>query len=189
MKWHLKTSKWNGTYAAVLLVSHATLYTTFDNPMPKPSCQKSRKTRITEKVLLVIQSSSIVHYDQHMQKPACADFQAFSNTFSLYKLTFFHVFFLPGKNTFFVVGWVQQTEKSKFEAKISHFVDFDWGRTHQNGLSGAYSGFKACWIQLHRFWISMKSGSWKIKISGKNFTFCWFLTGKNSIEMAWVEHI
>ena len=79
-------------------------YTTFDNPMPKPSCQKSRKTRITEKVL-VIQSSNIVHYDQHMQKPACVDFQAFSSTFSLYKLTYF-IFF------HFLSGGVQQTAKN-----------------------------------------------------------------------------
>ena len=108
-------------------------YTTFDNPMPKPSCQKSRKTRITEKVL-VIQSSNIVHYDQHMQKPACSDFQAFSNTFSLYKLTYF--IFL-----FFLSGGVQQT------AKNFTFCWFWLGKTHWNGLSGAYLGFEACQIQ------------------------------------------
>ena len=43
-------------------------YTMFQNPMPKPSCQKSRKTIITQKVL-VTQSSNIVHCDQHTQKP------------------------------------------------------------------------------------------------------------------------
>ena len=59
--------------------------------MPRPSCQKFRKTLITQKVF-VTQSSNIVHCDQHTQKPTCADFQAFSNTFSLYKLMFFHFF-------------------------------------------------------------------------------------------------
>ena len=55
-------------------------YTMFQTPMPKPSCQKFRKTLITQKVL-VTQSSNIVHCDWHTQKPICADFQAFSNTF------------------------------------------------------------------------------------------------------------
>ena len=87
------------------------IYTMFQNPMPKPSCQKSRKTIITQKVL-VTQSSNIVHCDWHTQKPITANFQAFSNTFSLYKLMWFFFHFLS--------GGVQQT------AKISHFVDFDW---------------------------------------------------------------
>ena len=55
-------------------------YTMFQNPMPKPSCQKSGKTIITQKVF-VTQSSNIVHSDQHTQTPICGDFQAFSNTF------------------------------------------------------------------------------------------------------------
>ena len=45
------------------------------NPVPKPSCQKSRKTIITQKVL-VTQSSNILHCNWHTQKPICADFQA-----------------------------------------------------------------------------------------------------------------
>ena len=89
-------------------------YTMFQNPMPKPSCHKSRKTIITQKVLvtqssnivhcdwktiitqkvLVTQSSNIVHCDRHTQKPKCADFQAFLNTFSLFKLMFFFSFFV-----------------------------------------------------------------------------------------------
>ena len=52
-----------------------------------------QKTIITKKVL-VTQSFSIVHSDQHTEKPTCADLQAFSNTFSLFKLIFFH--FLSG---------------------------------------------------------------------------------------------
>ena len=66
-------------------------YTMFQNPMPKPSHHKSRKTIITQKVL-VTQSSNIVHFDQNTQKYICTDFQAFSKTFSLYKLTFFFIF-------------------------------------------------------------------------------------------------
>ena len=50
-------------------------YTMLQNAMPKPSCQKSRKTIVTEKVL-VTQSSDIVHCNWHTQKPICADFQA-----------------------------------------------------------------------------------------------------------------
>ena len=85
-------------------------YTMFQNPMPIPSYHKSRKTLTTQKVL-VIQSSNIVHCDRHTQKPICADFQAFSNTFSLYKFTFSFFIFCQG-------------EFSK-QPKISQFVDFD----------------------------------------------------------------
>ena len=86
-------------------------YAMFQNPMSKPSCQTSRKTIITQKVL-VTQSSNIVHCDMHIQKPICVDFQAFPNTFSLLKLTFFN----------FLSGGVKQTEF------ILQFVDFDWAK-------------------------------------------------------------
>ena len=106
-----KTMKWDGTYAAVLLGSHFTPTSCFrtlyvDLPI------KMQKTIITQKVL-VTQSSNIVHYDQHTQKPVCADLQAFANAFSLCKLTFFSFFVRRVKET----------------AKISHFVDFDWKNT------------------------------------------------------------
>ena len=52
------------------------------------------------------------------------------------------------------------------------------GKMHQNGLSGMYLGFEVCQIQWHLFQVSTISSSWKIKISGKNFTFCWFWLGK-----------
>ena len=84
-------------------------YTMFQNPMPKPSCQKSRKTIITQKVL-VTQSYNIVHCNWHTHKTIPTDFEAFSNTFSLYTLTFF---------SFFVRG-VKET------AKNFTFVDIDW---------------------------------------------------------------
>ena len=72
----------------VVLGSHSTPTLTFQYPISKPSCQKSRKTIVTQK-LLVTQSSHIVHCDWHTQKPICAKFQGFLNTFSLLKSTFF----------------------------------------------------------------------------------------------------
>ena len=104
----------------------------------------------------------MVHCDWHTQKLICANLQAFSNTFPLFKLTFLH----------FSSGGVKET------AKISHFVDFDWEKMHPNGMSSVYLEFKACLIQCHRFQVSAISSSWKITISGKNFTFCWFWLGK-----------
>ena len=127
------------------------LYTMFQDPMPKPSCQKSRKTIITWKVL-VKQSSNIVHCNQHTQKPTCTDFQAFLNTFSLYKLMGFF--------SFFVRGGAKQT------AKNFTFCWFWLGKMHWNGLSGGYLEFEACQIQWHLFWVSTISGSWKITILG-----------------------
>ena len=47
------------------------------------------------------------------------------------------------------------------------FLLFDLKKC-QNGLSGTYLGSKACRMQWHRF------PTIKSKISGKNFTFCWF---------------
>ena len=68
-------------------------YTMFLNPIPRPSCQKSRKKTIITQNILVTQSSNIVHCNQHTQKHICADIQAFPNTFSLYKLMFFFFIF------------------------------------------------------------------------------------------------
>ena len=159
----LKTSKWHGTYAAVPLTSHSTPTPCFRTLCLNLPCHKSRKPTVTQKVLVTL-SSNIVHCNQHTQKPVCTDFQAFSNTFPLFKLMgFFFSFFVRG---------VQQT------AKNLTFCWFWMGKMHWNGLSGAYLGFEACQIQWHKFWVSMISGSWKITISGKNFTFCWFWLGK-----------
>ena len=49
---------------------------------------------ITTQKVFVTQSSSIVHCNQHSQKPICAKFQGFSNIISLLKFTFF--IFLSG---------------------------------------------------------------------------------------------
>ena len=84
-------------------------YTMFENSVPKPSCQNSRKTNITQKVL-VTQSSNIVHCNWHTQRPICANFQAFLNTFPCWNWCFF-IFCLR--------------EFSK-QPNISHFVDCDW---------------------------------------------------------------
>ena len=142
-------------------------YTMFQNPMPKPSCQKSRKTIITQKVLLT-QSSNIVHCNWHTQKPICADFQAFSNTFSLFKLMFFH----------FLSGGVKQ------RAKNFTFCWFWLGKMHQNGLSGTYLGFEVCQIQWQVLSLYdkqfMKNHNFRQK-----FHILLILTGKNALK--WLE--
>ena len=71
-------------------------YNMVHNPISWPSHTKCRKTIITQKVLIT-QRSNIVHCDWHTQKPICADLQAFANTFSLCKLTFFQ-FFVRGSS-------------------------------------------------------------------------------------------
>ena len=87
----LKPSKWNGTYAAVLLASHSTPTPCFRTLCLNLPVTNQGKSITTQKVL-VTQSSNIVHCDWHAQKPVCADFQATSNTFSMFKLTFFSFF-------------------------------------------------------------------------------------------------
>ena len=147
-------------------------YTMFQNPVSWPSHKKCRKNTITQEVL-VTQSSNIVHFNRHTQKPIGADLEAFANTFSLSNWWVFFQFFVKG---------------SSGNSQNFIFCGFWLGKMHQNGLSGTYLGFEACQIQCHRIWVSVISGSWKITISGKNFTFCRFWLQK-CIEMAWVAHI
>ena len=100
--------------------------------------------------------------------------------FSSHSEHFFHVqihVFFP----FFARGNAVNSQKFHILLILS-------GKMHWNGLSGAYLGFEVCQIQWHRFWVSMISGSWKIKIWGRNFTFCWFWVAK-CIEIAWVACI
>ena len=83
-------------------------YTMFQNPMSKPSSQKSRKNHHNSE-MLVTQSSNIVHCtptNLYVQI-----FKSFLNTFSLLKMTFFF---------YFCHGQLGK------QPKISHFVDFDW---------------------------------------------------------------
>ena len=63
--------------------------------------------------------------------------EAFANTFSLCKLTFFQFFW----------GGVK-------EIAIFHILLIVTGKMHGNGLSGMYIGFETCWIQCCRFWVS-----------------------------------
>ena len=96
-------------------------YTMFQNPIPRPSCQKPRKTIITQKVL-VTQSSHIVYCVWHTQKPLWADLQAFSNTF------------FPVKNVLLNVSLTQRIANSignestslKVVPWCSHTVDCKW---------------------------------------------------------------
>ena len=124
-------------------------YNMVHNPISWSSHTKCRKTIITQKVLIT-QRSNIVHCDWHTQKPICADLQAFANTFSLCKLTFFQ---------FFVRG-------SSGNSQNFIFCWFWLGKMHQNGLSGTYLGFEACQIQWHLLQVSTISSSWKMTILG-----------------------
>ena len=87
IKWGKKTIKMEWDLCSNAPWAHFCPYTRSQNHISKPSSQKSRKTIITQKVL-VTQNSNIVHCNQHTQKPICADFQAFWNTFSLLKWYF-----------------------------------------------------------------------------------------------------
>ena len=169
-----KTMKWDGTYAAVLLGSHFTPTPCFrtlylDLPI------KMQKTIITQKVL-VTQSSNIVHYDQHTQKPVCADLQAFAKTFSLCKLTFF---------SFFVRG-VKET------AKISHFVDFDWENTLK---LLEWHIFRVCGMLNPMLHISSLCDKWFLKNHNfrQKFHILLLLNCENGMghwsSPAWVAHL
>ena len=138
-------------------------YTMFQNPISWPSHKKCRKTIITQKVL-VTQSSNIVHCDQPYPKTYMCRFGSLCEHFFPVQIDVFFFSFLS--------GGVQENSQN------FTFCWFWLGKMHQNGLSGAYLGFEACWIQCCRFQVSVISGSWKITISGKNFTFCWFWLGK-----------
>ena len=87
IKWGEKTIKMEWDLCSNAPRAQFCPYTRSQNHISKPSSQKSRKTIITQKVL-VTQNSNIVHCNQHTQKPICADFQAFWNTFSLLKWYF-----------------------------------------------------------------------------------------------------
>ena len=142
--------------------------TMFQNPMHKPSCQKSRKTIITQKVF-VTQSAHIVHCNWHTQKPICVDFQALSNTFSLFKLMFFSI-----------ICW----GKLRKQPKISHFIDFDW----ENALK---------WLERHvcrvqgmpnpMLQVSSLCNTQLLKNQNfrQKFHILLILTGKNALK--WLE--
>ena len=136
-------------------------YTMFQNLMCKPSCQKSRKTIITQKVL-VTQCSNIVHCDWHTQNLYVQIFKPFQTLFPCTNWCFF--IFCQG-------------ELSK-QSKILHLLI----------LTGKNASKWLEWC-IYRVWgvpnamaqVSSLYNKWflkKIKPSGKNFTFCWFWLGK-----------
>ena len=143
-------------------------YTMFHNPMPKPFCQKFRETLITQKVL-VTQSSNILHCNWHIQKPICADFQAFSNTFSMFKLTFFFIFC--------------QGEFSK-QPKSSHFVDFD--REKCNKMASVVH-IRVQGVPIPMAQVSSLYNKWFLKNHKfrQKFHILLILTGKNASK--WLE--
>ena len=115
-------------------------YTMFQDPMPKPSCQKSRKIIITEKSTC------------HTKFSHSALQSAYPKPYMCRFSSLFEHFFPVQIDVFFIFC---QGELSKYP-KILHFVDFEMGEMHQNGLSGTYLEFKACQIQWCRFQVYNK---------------------------------
>ena len=118
--WKIKISGKNFTFCSFWLEKNASEwlkwhvfrvypYTMFQNPIPTlPVTNQENpsqlKKYLSHKVLTQFIEINIP------KKPICADFWAFLNTFSLYKLIFF---------------CFCQGELSK-QPNVSHFVDFDW---------------------------------------------------------------
>ena len=136
-------------------------YTMFQNPMPKPSHQKSRYTIMMYKVLSYIVLTQCIAGG--IPKNLYVQLSGLWNTFSLFKLM--------------ISGSWKITESSG--KQISHFVDFDWEKASLKWLE--WHIFKVWGVPnptWHWFQVYTISGSWQITISGKNFTFCWFWLGK-----------
>ena len=117
------------------LCPHFTPTTILHNPISWSSHTKCRKTIITQKVLITQRSNIValwLAYPKNLYVQICKPLQ------TLFLCANWHFFS-------FLSGGVQET------AKISYFVDFDWEKMHQNGLSGTYLGFEACQIQWHLF--------------------------------------
>ena len=141
-------------------------FTLFQNPISRPSHTKCKKNIITQKVL-VTQSSNIVHCDWHMQKPICADLQAFANTFSLCKLTFFSVFcqgeFRKQPKVHILLIWTGENALKWLEWHIFRV----WGM-----LSPMPQGLSLCnkrFLKNHNF--------------RKKFHILLILTGKNALKL------
>ena len=142
-------------HAAVLLGSNSTPTQCFRTLCLNLPVKNQEKLFITQKVL-VTQSSNIVHCNWHTQK---LYLQIFKPLWTLFCYTNWHFFY-------FLSGGIKQT------VKIFTFCWFWLEKMHRNGLSGAFFLFEACQIHWCRFWVSTISSSWKIKMSGKDFTFC-----------------
>ena len=135
-------------------------HTMFQNPISWPSHKKCRKTIITQKVL-VTQSSNIVHYlisipknlHVHIWKPLWT-------CFSLCKLMLFAAFMVRGSTgkqpKFHILLILTGQNASKW---LEWCIFRVWGMPNP---------------MLQVSSLCDKCHSWKITISGKNFTFCWF---------------
>ena len=151
-------------------------YTMFQYPMPKPSCQKSRYTIMAWKVLVTL-SSNIVHCRSAYPKTNAHRF------WSLLKHCFPDQ--IDGFFFIFLKGRVQQ-----FQAKISHFVDFDWEKCIKMAWVVTYLRFEAC-CQIHCALVSSLYNKWftdKSQFQAKISHFVDF-DWEKCIEMAWVVHI
>ena len=75
-------------------------------------------------------------------------------------------------------------KNQKFQAKISHFVDFDWGKMHWNGLSGV---FRVWGILNPMAQLSSLYNKWFLKNQNfrQKFHILLILTGKNASK--WLE--
>ena len=96
----------------------------------------------------------------YTNKPICADFQVFLNTFSPLKLTFFFIF---------VMGSYANSQKF-------HILLILTEKINQNCLSGMYIGFEACQIQWCWFWEILSSSIWSKHL-------CVFLRNKYGFQI------
>ena len=141
-------------------------YTMFQNPVPKPSCHKSWKTLITQKVL-VTQSSNIVHCDQHTQKP----FQ------TLFPFQIDGVFF-----SYFVRESSVNSQKFHISLILSGKNALEWLELCIFRVWGMPNPIAQV-SSLHDKWF-LKNQNFRQK-----FHILLILSGKKCIEMAWVAHI
>ena len=135
-------------------------YTMFQNPMPKPYCQNIKIKHNNSKSTCHTKFSHSALRSAY-PKTYMHRFSSLFKHFSLYKLTFF---------SFLVRG------SSANSQKFHILLILTW-KTASKWLEWYVLGWEVFQIQWHRFWVSMISGSWKIKISGKNFTFSWSWLG------------
>ena len=99
-------------------------YTMFQNPVSKPSCQKSRQTIITQKVFV---TQSFQHSTLQSAYPKS------------YRCRFPSLFkqFFPVQIDFFLIFCQEELSK---QPKNSHFVDFDCKNASQ-------------WLEWHLIWV------------------------------------
>ena len=145
-------------------------------------------------------------YQNYQEKISCIQiFKPFCSLFPLYKLTFLiccqgELSKQPKISHFVDFDWVMHWNGLSGAYRVQGMPKqkkwLCYSGLHISGeklvrfsfMNSEKSRVHGIQIQWCRFQVSMISSSWKIKISGKNFTFCWFWLGK-CIKMAWVVHI